>query len=477
MPSRSAQTVAARNPRTAEVDYRFEQPGRATLETATTQLRQAQHTWFSEGQDYRCRTLLAFAEQLQQNQDALFKQLSIDTGRSRETALEITVTVDAIKRWCGQITSLLSEQEQQTSIPYITVRQQLVPYALVGCISPWNFPLLLSMIDAIPALLAGAAVAVKPSEITPRFVAPLQDLIEQVAGLREVLHFFPGNGEVGADLVEQVDLICFTGSVASGRKVAAAAAAQFIPAHLELGGKDPAIVTDNTNPKRSAAALCWGGMTNSGQSCLSIERIYLQSGIAPDFLQALTGQATALRMNYPDIDNGEIGPIISEQQINIIQTHLDDAVAKGATILCGGEIEVHDGGSWCQPTILTEVNHNMRVMTEETFGPLLPVMTFKDEAEAIRLANDTPYGLSAAVFSNDVEQAQRIARQLDAGAISINDAALTAIMHEGEKQAFKASGLGGSRMGSVSIKRFLKTKALIENTSMTRNPWWFTSTT
>ena len=473
MGARAAKTIAARNPRTGKPDYRFEQPGRAQLEARAAALRRSQRDWLERGLPHRCQAMLEFAECLKQNRASLLRRLAADTGRSRESELELSVTVDAVKRWRGQIPALLAERQQQTEIPAIAVRRQLAPYSLVGCIAPWNFPLLLSMIDAVPALLAGAAVIVKPSEVTPRFAEPLREIIAQVEGLKEGLEILPGDGELGADLIEAVDLICFTGSVATGRKVAVAAARRFIPAHLELGGKDPAIVTADTDPRRAAAALCWGGLANAGQSCLSIERIYAQADIAADFLQALAAEVDALRLNYPDIDGGEIGPIISAAQIEIIRAHLNDAAAKGAQIVRGGEIEVHDGGSWCQPTILSAVNHAMRVMTEETFGPLLPVMTFADDEEAIRLANDSIYGLSAAVFCDDAARARRIAGRLEAGAVSINDAALTAIMHEGEKQSFKASGLGGSRMGAASARRFLRSKALLENTAINWNPWWF----
>ena len=469
----AAKTIAVRNPRTGESDYRFEQPGAARLAAHAAELRRAQRDWHRQGAERRCRVLLEFAAALEERRAAVLERLAVDTGRRRETELELSVTVDAIRRRCGQVPALLAEREQQTDMPSIRIRRQLAPYALVGCIAPWNFPLLLSLIDAVPALLAGAAVMVKPSELTPRFVEPLRDIVSGVDGLGEVLQIVPGDGAAGADVIELADLVCFTGSVATGRKVAMAAARRFIPAHLELGGKDPAIVAADADLERAAAALCWGGLTNAGQSCLSIERVYVHADIAADFTAALAAEVDALRLNYPDIDEGEIGPIISAAQIEIIRAHLADAADKGARAVRGGAIEIHGGGSWCRPTILAAVNHEMRVMREETFGPILPVMPFQDDAEAIRLANDSDYGLSAAVFCGDAERARRIAGQLEAGAVSINDAALTAVMHEGEKQSFKASGLGGSRMGAAAVRRFLRARALLENTARGRNPWWF----
>jgi acyl-CoA reductase-like NAD-dependent aldehyde dehydrogenase len=343
----------------------------------------------------------------------------------------------------------------------------------VGIISPWNFPLLLSTIDLIPALLAGCAAVVKPSEITPRFVQPLMQAIAAVPVLRDVLWYVNGDGETGSQLIEQVDVLCFTGSVATGRKVAEAAAKRFIPAFLELGGKDPAIVLSGADLDRATSALLWGSVVNTGQSCLSIERIYVAEAIFAPFVEQLTEKAKRLNLAFPDVDSGEIGPIIAERQAAILTEQLKDAYEKGAIAHCGGQVETLDGGLWCRPTVLTSVNHSMQVMTQETFGPIMPVMPFTSIDEAIQLANDTPYGLSAAVFAPSAAAAMAIAHQIDAGAISINDAALTAIMHEGEKNAFKFSGLGGSRMGPAALQRFMRKKAYLIKTAPISDPWWF----
>jgi acyl-CoA reductase-like NAD-dependent aldehyde dehydrogenase len=268
-------------------------------------------------------------------------------------------------------------------------------------------------------------------------------------------------------------LICFTGSVETGHRVADAAARNFIPAYLELGGKDPAIVLESANLDLATSAILWGAVVNTGQSCLSIERIYVAESIFEKFYHQLVAKAHRLQLAYPTIERGEIGPIISENQAAIINEHLQDAVSKGAVVHCGGKVEELGGGWWCRPTVLTEVNHSMQVMTEETFGPIMPVMAFSTVEEAVQLANDSIYGLSAAVFAESVELALEVAQQIDAGAISINDAALTAIMHEGEKNAFKFSGLGGSRMGPAALKRFMRKKAFLIKSNSTNDPWWF----
>jgi acyl-CoA reductase-like NAD-dependent aldehyde dehydrogenase len=308
-----------------------------------------------------------------------------------------------------------------------------------------HFPLLLSTIDAIPALLAGCAVIIKPSEIAPRFIKPLMTAVNNVPILKDILTFVEGDGVTGAELVENVDLICFTGSVETGKKVAQAAATCFIPAFLELGGKDPAIVLPSANLDLATSGILWGSVVNTGQSCLSIERIYVAESIFEQFVKELVQKSQSLQLAYPDLESGEIGPIIASRQAVIIQEHLQDAVEKGAVVHCGGEVEKLGGGWWCRPMVLTEVNDTMKVMTEETFGPIMPIMPFSSVESAISLANDTIYGLSAAVFAETEAEAEAIGigRHIDAGAISINDAGLTAMMHEGEKNAFKLSGLGG----------------------------------
>ena len=469
-------SIEVRNPRTGSIDYRFEQTEASELARLTAAMRGAQKQWLEGGVEMRCRALLELAAALSEQRGSLFHALAADTGRVRETELEINAIISSMERWCRLAPELLEANgDKHTAIPFIEIGSQAAPYPLTIVISPWNFPLLLSCIDAIPALLAGSAVIVKPSEITPRFVEPFCEILSAVAGLAQVFRFLPGDGSLGSALIDHADLVCFTGSVKTGRQVAEACARNFIPAQLELGGKDPAIVTADTDIERTAAALCWGGMVNAGQSCLSIERVYAEAPIYHDLTAAIVQQARSLTLNTGNIDEGDIGPIISERQRDVIERHLQDAAHKGATVECGGGITEHGGGLWCEPTVLSLVNHDMQVMTEETFGPVLPVMAFDTDEQAIELANDTVYGLSAAVFANDAGRARQIAGKLEAGAISINDAALTSVMHEGEKQAFKSSGMGGSRMGPASIRRFLRSKALIENTRLCRDPWWYQS--
>ncbi|MEH2063269.1 MAG: aldehyde dehydrogenase family protein [Nostoc sp.] len=465
--------IEVRNPRTGKFDYVIIPPPPRLVVQQCKRTRRAQVRWQQLGLEGRIEALQEWKQAILSGRDRLTEALVNDTGRLSTSVLEIDSFLSSIDRWCRLAPELLQESAKNTAIPFIALQQTSVPYPLVGVISPWNFPLLLSAIDTIPALLAGCAVIVKPSEITPRFVAPLVTALNAVPKLHDVLTFVEGAGATGSVLIENVDLVCFTGSVATGRKVAQAAAKQFIPAFLELGGKDPAIVLESANLELATSAILWGSVVNTGQSCLSIERIYVAESIFEKFYHQLVTKAHRLGLAYPTVESGEIGPIIAEKQATIISDHLLDAVEKGAVIHCGGVIEDLGGGWWCRPTVLTEVNHSMKVMTEETFGPIMPVMPFSTVEEAVSLANDSIYGLSAAVFAESETEALEIAHQIDAGAISINDAGLTAMMHEGEKNAFKFSGLGGSRMGAVALKRFMRKKAILIKTNATNDPWWF----
>ena len=457
-------TLTARDPRTGAHDFTFSATSPEEMTKTAERMRVAQKDWAGLPISERAARLERFADALHAHRPAISTALEIDTGRRRIAGIEVDGVIGSIMGWNMQAPGLLPEGwTDGRNNPAFRHAPQFVPYPLVGVISPWNFPLTLSMIDTIPALLAGCAVMIKPSEVTPRFVEPVLAAIAD-AGLTDILTFVQGDGQTGAALVEASDAICFTGSVATGRKVAAGCAARFIPAFLELGGKDPLIVTASADIELATDAALRGSVLATGQACQSIERIYVEAGLAEAFTARLAEKAEAVKLNWPDITRGNIGPIIFDKQADILRDQIEDAKAKGARVLSGGQIETHGGGLWLRPTVLAGVTHEMKVMRKETFGPVMPVMSYDSEAEAIALANDTEYGLSAGVISGSLEEAERIGRQIEAGAVSLNDAALTSVFHEAEKHAFKHSGLGGSRMGPAGFQRFLRRKALIANT-------------
>jgi succinate-semialdehyde dehydrogenase / glutarate-semialdehyde dehydrogenase len=464
-----------RNPRSGLYDYEIEILTDTAVKEQCYILRTHQKEWADKGIDKRIEVLQLWKNTVENNKEKLVEALCIDTGRKWETILEVNLVASSIDRWCGIAKEyLIAPYQKGSSIPFIKLQQELVPFELVGVISPWNFPLLLSLIDTIPALLAGCAVIVKPSEITPRFIKVMETIINEVPALKNILTYVEGDGNVGAALVQQCDLICFTGSTATGKKVYDAASKKMIPVFLELGGKDAAIVLDGANIDLATSSILWGSTANAGQSCLSVERVYVQEKICDNFVTTLVEKTKAIKLNAANINEGEIGPIIFEKQAEIINTHLQDAKDKGATLLCGNEqCQEINGGLYCSPTILTNVTHDMKIMQEETFGPIIPIMKFATNEEGIVLANGTVYGLSAAVFAKTNEEAIDVGNKIEAGAISINDCALTAIMHEGEKNSFKLSGIGGTRMGPSAIKRFMRQKVFIIKSKEMASPWWY----
>ena len=466
-----ATTLPLRNPRTGQSDGELPIASAAEVAAQGVQLRAAQAGWADQSIEARCARLSRLADALIARREGFLDLLLADTGRWHESLIEVDGTVAAIRRWASQAPTCLREAAPvQEAIPFIQSQQTWVPYAVVGVISPWNFPLMLTLIDAVPALAAGCAILAKPSEVTSRFVPLLREALAE-AGLDEVFRLVTGAGSTGQAVIDASDQICFTGSVSTGRKVGEACARRFIPASLELGGKDPALVLSDANVEHAARALAWGSFVNGGQSCMSIERVYVEAPVADAFIAALVKETSALQLAWPDPKLGQIGPIIAESQVKLVREQLADAKANGARALTGGELVDH-GGQWCPPTVLVDVTDEMAVVRDESFASLLPVMVVADEAEAIRRANDTEFGLSAAVFTQDMERAQRVARQLHAGGISLNDACLTGMVQTAEKQSFKLSGMGGSRMGTVSIRRFVRARALLINTG-TASPWWF----
>jgi acyl-CoA reductase-like NAD-dependent aldehyde dehydrogenase len=397
---------------------------------------------------------------------ALRQALERDTGRRFLGDVEI----DTIARIAAMLASGVAAAEDSgwirgRSIPSLKHRPKRRAYPLVGAITPWNFPLLLGLIDALPALYAGCAVVVKASEITPRWVSPFLSLARTIDGLGEVLDIVVGGAELGAAVVDSVDAVCFTGSVDVGRTVAVVAARRLIPAFLELGGKDPLIVLASADLAEAVRVALRGSIVATGQACQSIERIYVARSRYDEFVEQLSNAARHVQLNWPNIDRGDIGPIIADRQVETLRSQLADAVAQGARVHTGGQIETLGGGLYLRPTVLTGVHHGMRLLREETFGPVLPVMPFDSVEEAIQLANDSDYGLSAAVLAGTLEEAEAVGRRLNAGAVSLNDAALTAIFGEAEKDSFGMSGLGRSRMGPGGVARFLRTQALIAQTA------------
>ena len=457
-------TLDVTNPRTGEVDYQVPDHDRAAVEAAAAKLRDNQPAWGALGLDARCDALRRWANVMERHNKALTEALCIDTGRHLMAQVEAASVRGWIAYWTARAPELLKPAGGASAMaPSVHFQHQLKPYPVVGVISPWNVPLILGLIDAVPALLAGCAILLKPSEVTPRFAEPLRATLDEVPELAGVVAIVTGGAKTGQALIDNVDAGCFPGSVPTGRLVAAQAAANFIPAFLELGGKDAAIVLPSADLDNATNAIMRSAVGMNGQACQSLERIYVHEDVAEPFLELLIAKAEKAEINWPDIHKGQIGPFIFPPQAAKVKAQLDDAVANGATIHCGG-VEDH-GGMWCRPVVITGVHHDMLLMREETFGPVMPVMTFTDVEEAIALANDSTYGLSGAVFAGTREEGEAVARRMVGGAISVNDASLTAMVHDVEKNSFCQSGMGGSRMGDAGLMRFFRKQAILYQTA------------
>ena len=459
-------TIPARNPRTGRIDGEVENWTPAGISGLAGELRRAQAEWQDKGLPHRRQALLAWRDELARRGETITEALTANTGRRQISRLEVQKPVNLINYWLQRAPAILEDETGRSGMaPTVDWRHIKTPYPLVGIISPWNFPLALASLDAIPALLAGCSVIVKPSEVTSRFAQPLMESIAATPELHAVFRFITGDGSAGAALIDEVDAICFTGSIATGRKVAVHAARKFIPAFLELGGKDPAIVTADADLENAVRAIARSAFGATGQACQSLERAYVAREVYDEFLAALVETAATVRLNNADLDAGEIGPLIFAGQAATIRRHLDDALALGARVHCGGKIEHHGGGDWCRPTVVSEVSQDMLIMREETFGPVITVSPFESTCDAIALANESDYGLSAAVFAGSRAEAEAIAARLEVGGVSINDASLTATANDVEKNSFRLSGMGGSRMGPSGMSRFLRKRALLYQTA------------
>jgi acyl-CoA reductase-like NAD-dependent aldehyde dehydrogenase len=411
------------NPATGE---QFGEVAMATPEEVTLahkEMRQAVKIWHKKPLKERIRILRQFQEVIIDAMDEITDVINKDTGKSRQDGwIEVNMTVDRMHQYYKNAPKWLTRRRVPPGLymfkKYYTEPH---PYGVVAVLGPWNYPFDLTVPPMCSALLAGNTVILKPSEVTPAVGLLVERLVQRVPELSPFVRVLHGDGSVGAGIVEsRPDLIFLTGSTGTGQKIAAAAADSLTPLVFELGGKDPMIVFNSADIAAAAKWGAWGAFYNTGQTCMGIERMYVQSGVYDEFVTAVLEEARKFKIGYsPHVDNQyNMGPLTFERQVNIITDHMDDALAKGAKVLMGGRLD----GLFMEPTVMVDVDHSMKVMREETFGPIMPIMKFEDETEALFLANDCDYGLSAAVWSGDMRQAKRVAHRLDVGSVNVNDA-------------------------------------------------------
>ncbi len=432
--------------------------------SAVSRARVAQVEWAARSFDERERLLLRARALLVERADEIAEVICRDTGKPRLEAMtaEILGGCDAITFYAKNAKRLLRDEKKRL---HLMKTKKLVlsyrPMGVIGIITPWNFPFMLSLNPTVQALAAGNAVVLKPSEITPFVGLALAKLFAD-AGLPEnVFQVVTGDGSTGAALVDAgCDKISFTGSARTGRRIAEACGRALVPCTLELGGKDPMIVCDDADIERAARGAVWGAFTNSGQVCMSTERVYVVEKVASAFTERVVELTRELRQGPETEGDVDLGAITSPAQLEIIEQHVADAVAKGAKILTGGRRNPAWAGLFFEPTVLVDVNHEMAIMREETFGPCLPIQVVSDEEEALRLANDSCYGLQASVWTRDTWKGKRLANRIAAGGVVVDDCMVTYGIAESPFGGVKESGIGRVN-GELGLKSFCHVQSVV----------------
>lgn len=433
---------------------------------AVARARAAQPAWAGLPFGQRAKIFKRFHDRLLRDQDSLMDVIQAEGGKSRRDAFVEVFAVAAETRYYAQHGGrFLRARRVQAAIPLRDrVKVAYRPVGVVGVISPWNFPFMLSITDAIPAMLAGNTVVNKPASLTPLSVHWARNkLIE--AGLPEgVFQVVTGPGsELGDTLIDHVDSIMFTGSAATGRHVAERAAGRLIPFSLELGGKNALLVLPDANMKHAARVAVEGAFNNCGQVCVNWERVYIHKDIYDRFLAELLRQVQGVRLGSDGGFDIDLGSLISGGQLEVVEEHLQDATAKGARILYGGKRRPDLGPLFYEPTIVEGVTPDMVAYAEETFGPLLAVYRVGSVEEAIRLANDSRYGLHFGVFTANRRLGERIAAQLDAGSVSVNDTYVSWAAMAAPMGGFKQSGVGRRHGGAEGIRKFTEPQTILTN--------------
>lgn len=431
----------------------------ADVRAAVLSARTAQPAWSALTFRQRARVILQARELLLAERAEIAQLISGETGKPATEALsmEIVPTLDSMHYFAHAAENLLKPQKIDIGQYGLMGRTSSIifrPLGVIGIISPWNFPLATPADEVVMALMAGNSVVLKPSELTPLIALKLVDIFERAGLPAGVLHCVTGDGTTGAALIDaRVDKIMFTGSVATGKRVAAAAAKYLTPVVLELGGKDPMVVFADADLEIAARAAVWGAFANSGQACASVERCYVQQSIAPKFLELVLQETRTLKQGVGNVDGIDVGAMTNERQLNIVAEHVDDARIRGAEILTGGRRAPELDGLFYEPTVLTNVTHDMTIMRDETFGPVLPVMTFATEDEAISLANDSVFGLTASVWTKDIGKGRCIAERVEAGTVMVNEVVYTHGIAQTPWGGVKESGYGRThgRMGLLEL--------------------------
>jgi len=466
----------SRDPATGEVWRRYAVADTGAVQAVVARARAAQPAWAALPPRVRAGSIEAFVQKLLSRREEAATIIARENGKPVGEALGVDLGVSlGLAEHFAKVAPRFLRPRWQRSTALMAWRKRVTlvrePHGVVGIISPWNYPMFLPLSSAIPALLCGNAVVNKPSEWTPGIAEFLRECLLESGVPADIYQVVHGAGATGAALCEEVDKIFFTGSEATGRKVALACARRLIPCALELGGSDPAIVLADADLQHAASGIAWGRFSNAGQTCVAAKRVFVEASVYEPFLAALTKAVGALKVGPGTDDTTDIGPMIRPEQRATIAAQHADAMARGAHEML--RLPTPEGAGYFAPTILTDVPPDSRAMTEETFGPLLPVTAVRDVEEAIARANDTTQGLSASVWTGDVMRGVAVAQRLQAGSVVINDACSAAGMGDVPHGGFKASGLGKVH-GEMGLQECVRTKVvMVDWFQGWRQPWWF----
>jgi acyl-CoA reductase-like NAD-dependent aldehyde dehydrogenase len=474
----ATETIEVENPATGQVIRTLPVTSPEEVRVLADRARTAQPAWEALGFEGRGRVLRRMQKWVVDNSERVIQSLVDETGKTYEDAavVELAYGAGALGFWAKHAPDYLADEKIRTSNPFVLGRKLVVryrPVGVVGVIGPWNYPLTNSFGDAIPALAAGNGVVLKPSEVTPLTSLLLAEGLRECGMPENVLQIAIGGAETGTALIDAVDFVMFTGSTATGKKVMARAAETLTPVSLELGGKDPMIVLADADIERAANAATYYSMQNGGQTCVSVERVYVEAPIYDRFVDAVTERVRALRLGPPDGPASvEVGAMTFPPQLDIVSRHVEQAREAGARITTGGHVR-EGAGRFYEPTVLADVDHSMTAMRDETFGPTVPIMKVADAEEAIRLANDSPYGLGASVWTKDLARGEQIARRIESGYACVNDANVNYFAYELPMGGWKDSGLG-VRHGAGGIRKYTRQQAiLVTRVAMKRDVHFF----
>jgi acyl-CoA reductase-like NAD-dependent aldehyde dehydrogenase len=475
----AARKVSSVNPATGEVLRELESAGEIEVQAAVAQAHAAQVAWAESGVRRRVTVLREFQRRLLEKKSEIAEAITREAGKPVAEALttEVLVVLDAARFLIENAHRLLRDEP----LPHGSLATKLKSgrlvresYGVVGIISPWNYPFSIPATEALAALVAGNAVVLKPSEFASLVALELQSLLRAAGVPRDVFQVVVGDGATGAALVHsKIDKLVFTGSVATGKRIAAIAAERLLPVVLELGGKDPMLVLDDADVDVVSSAAVWGAFVNAGQTCLSVERCYVHRSRYEEFLRACVEKTNKLRVGNGMDRETDVGPMIHERQVQIVEAHVEDAVARGSRLLAGGSRLPQLGKNFYKPTVLADVTHEMRIMREETFGPVLPVMAFDTDDEAVRLANDSEYGLAASVWTRSSERGEHLARSIHAGTVMVNDVISCFGISEAPHGGVKSSGVGRTH-GRFGLDEMVRLKHLdVDLAPGMKKVWWY----